>query len=259
MVKGLARFREHFAAYTDCYVLIGGTASSLSIEELGGDFRATKDLDIVLCVEALDREFAEAFRDFIRQGQYENRQKSTGKVLFYRFYSPAEEDFPEMLELFSKVPDALDLQENAEVTPVPIDEQAASLSAILMDDAYYAFVMENKTMIDGLSVVKAEALIPLKARAYVDLSNRKAAGEQVDSKNIKKHKNDIFRLFSVLDPASGIVLGSTLQTDLAEAFSRFLEDPPDLKSLGISRMTLADVLDEMHRFYQLPSSPEKAS
>ena len=91
MVKGLDRFKEHFAGYSDRYVLIGGTASSLSMEELGGEFRATKDLDLVLCVESLDREFAEAFWEFIRLGAYENRQKSTGKRLFYRFHGPRTE------------------------------------------------------------------------------------------------------------------------------------------------------------------------
>ena len=55
MVNGLDRFREHFSAYTDRYVLIGGTAASLAMEELCEAFRVTKDLDIVLCVEALDR------------------------------------------------------------------------------------------------------------------------------------------------------------------------------------------------------------
>ena len=55
MVIGLDRFKEHFAGYADRYVLIGGTASSLSMEELGSEFRATKDLDLVLCVETLDR------------------------------------------------------------------------------------------------------------------------------------------------------------------------------------------------------------
>jgi len=50
MVNGLDRFQAHFAAYTDRYVLIGGTASSLAMEELGGSFRVTKDLDIVLCL-----------------------------------------------------------------------------------------------------------------------------------------------------------------------------------------------------------------
>jgi len=256
MVKGLDRFKEHFAGYSDRYVLIGGTASSLSMEELGGEFRATKDLDLVLCVESLDREFAEAFWEFIRLGAYENRQKSTGKRLFYRFHGPRTEGFPEMLELFARVPDALDLKADAAITPIPVDEEISSLSAILMNDDYYNFVMAQRSTIDGLSLVKADGLIPLKARAYVDLSNRKAAGEAVDSKNIRKHKNDIFRLFTVLDRDAKITLPVSLQQDLTIAFSLIAQDPPDLKSLGISRITLSEVLDELRSFYNLSTSPD---
>lgn len=256
MVKGLDRFKEHFAGYSDRYVLIGGTASSLSMEELGGEFRATKDLDLVLCVESLDREFAEAFWEFIRLGAYKNRQKSTGKRLFYRFHGPRTEGFPEMLELFARVPDALDLKADAAITPIPVDEEISSLSAILMNDDYYDFVMACRTTIDGLSLVKADGLIPLKARAYVDLSNRKAAGEAVDSKSIRKHKNDIFRLFTVLDRDAKITLPASLQQDLTIAFSLIAQDPPDLKSLGISRITLSEVLDELRGFYNLSTSPD---
>ena len=54
MVRGLERFREFFADYSDRYVLIGGVAAYLSMEEAGQAFRATRDLDIVLIVEALD-------------------------------------------------------------------------------------------------------------------------------------------------------------------------------------------------------------
>lgn len=256
MVKGLNRFKEHFAAYSDRYVLIGGTASSLSMEELGSEFRATKDLDLVLCVEALDREFAEVFWEFIRLGKYENRQKSTGKRLFYRFYDPQAEGFPEMLELFARVPDALDLKGDTGITPIPVDEEISSLSAILMNDDYYGFVMRHRTAIDGLSLVKADGLIPLKARAYVDLSNRKAAGEAVDSNNIRKHKNDMIRLFTVLDREAGIQLPAGLQEDLAAAFLLMVQEPPDLKSLGISRMSFAEVLDELRRFYHLSTRTE---
>jgi len=256
MVKGLNRFKEPFAAYSDRYVLIGGTASSLSMEELGSEFRATKDLDLVLCVEALDREFAEVFWEFIRLGKYENRQKSTGKRLFYRFYDPQAEGFPEMLELFARVPDALDLKGDTGITPIPVDEEISSLSVILMNDDYYGFVMRHRTAIDGLSLVKADGLIPLKARAYVDLSNRKAAGEAVDSNNIRKHKNDMIRLFTVLDREAGIQLPAGLQEDLAAAFLLMVQEPPDLKSLGISRMSFAEVLDELRRFYHLSTRTE---
>ena len=48
MVKGLDVFQEHFAAHSSQFILIGGTAATLTMEQAGLDFRATKDLDIVL-------------------------------------------------------------------------------------------------------------------------------------------------------------------------------------------------------------------
>jgi hypothetical protein len=57
MVRGLEKFREYFVAYPERYVLIGGTAATLAMEQLAGAFRATKDLDIVLTVETLAPEF----------------------------------------------------------------------------------------------------------------------------------------------------------------------------------------------------------
>jgi len=53
MVKGLDLFRSWFKDYAGQYILIGGTAASLAMEEAGLEFRATKDLDVVLNVEAL--------------------------------------------------------------------------------------------------------------------------------------------------------------------------------------------------------------
>ena len=255
MVNGLERFQAHFADYQDRYVVIGGTASSLTMEELGLDFRVTKDLDIVLCVEALDRAFAEAFWAFIKAGAYENRQKSTGKRLFYRFYAPKEPGFPEMLELFARVPDALDLKEGAELTPVPVDDEVSSLSAILMNDDYYAFVMARRTVIHGLAVIKADALIPLKARAFVDLTERKARGETVDSKNIKKHKNDILRLFTVLERDQVIMLPESVRVDLEKALTLIAPEAIDLKVMGVMGMKLPDVLNELARVFGLPGGP----
>ena len=48
MVRGLDVFREYFAGHADQFVLIGGTAATLAMEDAGLEFRATKDLDIVL-------------------------------------------------------------------------------------------------------------------------------------------------------------------------------------------------------------------
>lgn len=43
-----------------------------------------------------------------------------------------------------------------------------------------------------------DCLIPFKAKAWLDLKERKLNGEQVDSKNIKKHKNDVCRLAQLI-------------------------------------------------------------
>jgi len=52
VVKGLDVFRSWFTAHGDEFVLIGGTAATLALEVAGLEFRATKDLDVVLHVEA---------------------------------------------------------------------------------------------------------------------------------------------------------------------------------------------------------------
>ena len=73
MVRGLDVFREYFAAHAEQYVLIGGVAATYAMEEAGLQFRATKDLDIVLHIEALNPEFGEEFWAFIEAGGYETR------------------------------------------------------------------------------------------------------------------------------------------------------------------------------------------
>ena len=82
MVRGLDIFRQWFAEFADQYVLIGGTAASLTMEEAGRQFRATKDLDIVLHVEALTPVFGAAFCKVMGAGGYQIRQSSTGKPIF---------------------------------------------------------------------------------------------------------------------------------------------------------------------------------
>ena len=175
MVRGLDIFRAHFAGHADQYVLIGGTAATLAMEGAGLEFRATKDLDIVLHIEALRREFGAVFWSFVEAGGYEVRQASaSGKPVFYRFQKPADPRFPAMLELFCRAPDGIELAEGSHLTPIPIDEAVASLSAILLDEAYYMFVLAGRREADGLPWVGEDRLIPLKASAWLDLGERQA-------------------------------------------------------------------------------------
>ena len=252
MVRGLDRFRTHFENHSDHYVLIGGTACSLAMEEAGLDFRVTKDLDIVLCVEALDGDFVQAFWDFVRAGKFKNQQKSTGRKLFYRFHDPEDNTYPAMLELFSRKPDALTLRDDSHLTPIPVDEEVSSLSAILLDDDYYRFIHAGKQEIDGLPVVGPTYLIPLKARAWLDLTERREAGERVDLRGISKHRNDVFRLYRIMDPELSFGLPGSIGEDLRRFFTQMeAEQTVDLKGLGLRNTSLEEVLSNLRAFYAL--------
>jgi hypothetical protein len=251
VVIGLDRFREHFAAFTDQYILIGGAACTVVMEEVGQDFRATKDLDIVLCVEALNAEFGTAFWQFIGDGQYEHQQKSTGQKQFYRFHTPAVAEYPFMLELFSRAPEVLTPAEGSHLTPIPLDEEISSLSAILMDKGYYDFLQSGKRVIDGLQVAGPEHLIPLKARAWLDMAGRIAAGSPVDSRNHKKHQRDVFRLFAIIDPDFGGDVPLQVKEDLRDFLAQMKNESIDLRVLGLANTTFAEVDAELQRIYRL--------
>lgn len=149
MVTGLETFVRFFADFKDCYVLIGGSACDLQFSAVSLPFRATRDLDMVLCVEALTPDFFRQFWQFVRDGGYRTRERSDGARQFYRFAHPSSPGFPVMMELFSRKADVLPPDAGGHLTPIPAGEEASSLSAILLDDLYYGFVMRNRTEVDG--------------------------------------------------------------------------------------------------------------
>ncbi|MEA1973920.1 MAG: hypothetical protein U9N10_00025 [Bacillota bacterium] len=242
MVHGLEKFKEYFENHKNQYVFIGGTACDILMDELGAPFRATKDLDIVLIIEALDISFGDTFWQFIEDGGYKHRQKSTGKNQFYRFTKPEDKDFPKMIELFSKKPNNFELKFDTELTPIHIDESIVSLSAILLNDAYYNLLVRGKLIVEGYSLIEIETVILFKMKAWIDLKKRKEAGEQIDSKNIKKHRNDIFRLLVNVNPSSRVEIMGEIKEDLNEFIEMIHLDKPDLKNLGIKRTKFSELM-----------------
>ena len=103
-----------------------------------------------------------------------------------------------MIEIFSKNPDFIILEDDAVLTPLLIDDEISSLSAILLNEAYYELLKTGQKRVDGIPVLSPTCLIPFKAKAWLGLKERKLNGDQVDSKNIKKHKNDVCRLAQLI-------------------------------------------------------------
>jgi hypothetical protein len=251
MVKGLERFKEHFKDHMDSFVIIGGTACSILLKDLNPPFRATKDIDMILYVETLGPEFAKVFWDFIRQGRYQNKQKSTGKKVFYRFQEPADPSYPAMLELFSSRPEGFELAPGSEITPLPLGDDTSSLSAILLDEVYYPFLQTGRKVVEGLPVLGAEHLIVMKAKAYLDLSQQRAKGEAVDSKKISKHQNDVFRLYPLLAEQSRVSVPFPIKEDMKAFLKSIPMEKIDLKIYGIRTQTLPQVVDSLKAIYGL--------
>ena len=129
------------------YAIIGGTACDILMTEEGLDFRATKDIDLVLIIEALDVNFGKKFWEYVKQAGYEHCNKSSGVPQFYRFSHPITNQYPAMIELFPRKLDAIQLPEDAVLTPLPMDEDISSLSAILLDNDYYEFLKQGKSLL----------------------------------------------------------------------------------------------------------------
>lgn len=252
MVRGLDTFREYFRGFENQYVLIGGAACDILFANNEGQFRATRDLDMVLIVEALTPEFGEKFWEFVEAGQYRNKATSSGKPQFYRFDKPEKEAYPKMIELFARTD--FELKEMDGLTPVHIDDEVSSLSAILLNEDYYNVLLAGREVVQELSVLRPEYLILFKAKAYLDLSDRKEKGENVDSRDIRKHKNDILRIAVEFVLESVTTLPTTVIKDMEQFIIRLEAEPFDagvLKNYGVGN---EELVDNLRKLYNMSSN-----
>ena len=170
MVPGIDSFREKFQDYTDYYTIIGGTACDILLSEADLPFRATKDIDMILIMEDNFPEFASVFWEYIKEGGYKCGWKNEQNMHFYRF-TEGKFGYPTMIELFSRKPGYhLEIEEG--IIPIHIDDDTSSLSAILLNDDFYKFMMSGRRVVDGIGVLGAEYLIPFKMYAWINLLDR---------------------------------------------------------------------------------------
>ena len=199
MVVGLDKFKEAFADFKDNYVIIGGTACDIVLSDTDMRPRATDDIDMILVVEKMTKEYGGAFWQFIKDGEYKagKREKDdkTPTYTLYRF-TTEKEGYPVKIELLSHHSDILGEPSGYHIEPIPLSEDLSSLSAIMMDDDNYELTVANSTEQDGVRIATPTTLICLKARAYLNLLKDRANGKHVNSKDIKKHKTDVLKLIA---------------------------------------------------------------
>lgn len=254
MVRGLDIFKKYFEHYPDNYVIIGGTACDIIIDEAGFVPRATKDIDLILVVEALTSDFVKQFWKFINDGKYQQREKSNDEREYYRFIKPENIDFPHQIELFSRTPDVIVLEGEAHLTPIPVDDDLTSLSAILLHDDYYNYIIEHSQVEDGLHHANIEALICLKAKAFLEIKERIENGSKEDAKQLRKHKTDVFRLTVMLTPESRFDLPKTIQehvNQFAELTTGELPDKAIFKEMGLSNIDPNKVFEQFKKSFRV--------
>jgi hypothetical protein len=256
VVAGLDKFREFFAGYEERYALIGGTACDLLFAEAGLPYRLTKDLDLVICVEVVDADFAARFKEFLDTGGYENRLTVEGERKFYRFDKPADPAFPAMIELFARPGVTLELPDDQRYARLKVEDAVASLSALLLDRDYYEALLNNRRTVDGLTILTEDLLIPFKAKAFLDLSQRKAAGERIDRNDVRKHRNDVFRLLQLMPGDRRVELPDAIRADLEQFIAAIADEDIKPKDFNVA-LTKAEGIELIAEIYR--TAPEAES
>jgi hypothetical protein len=162
-----------------------------------------------------------------------------------------------MLELFARRPDVISVIPDFHITDIPTGEEVSSLSAILMDDIYYDFTISNSEIIDGVHVANGAALICLKARAFLNNRQRKIDGQNVREVDIIKHRNDVIKLVSTLDPNQKIAVPAIVATDLDQYIQVVLEEDINIKALlkpmGLGNLQLSEIVERIQLVFGVQS------
>ncbi|MCL2074650.1 MAG: hypothetical protein FWH18_12060 [Marinilabiliaceae bacterium] len=256
---GVEKIREYLGDFNANYIIIGGTACNLNLEDADLQGRATKDIDMIVVCEAINTEYIRQFRTFIHAGGYKACQinsKDETKRGYYRFIEPADNTFPAYIELFSRTPDELQMPKNVRLVHINSDEEYLSgFSAILMDDDFYYYAIANSREIKGVQVLDKNALVVLKARAYLNNKKRKEEGQQVHQSDIDKHKKDIYRLSFLFSGEERYAVTDAIRATLEEFLEKiqtdFINTKAIAKSMGTAEVTLQDFVQKIKNMFQI--------
>jgi hypothetical protein len=191
-VYGLERIQEYLGEFKSNYVIIGGTATNINLEEEQFIGRTTHDIDMIVVCEALSADYIKRFWEMIRAAGYQPGVIETEegfKRTFYRFDNPTDKSFPKYIELFCRIPESIEVPEDIHLVHLSNEwDYLSSFSAIMMDDDYYHFAVSHSHELQGVQVLDKFGLIALKAKAYINNFDRKQSGGHVQQDDIDKHK-----------------------------------------------------------------------
>lgn len=221
IVDGIGMFERTFSKYKDSFIIIGGAACRATLSEGRYTPRKTKDIDMVLVLEHLDKEFIDAFWSFIKAGHYKcaTRKDKEGqkKYVLYSFYDSLLE-YPAQIELLSRPVEGLGNPENHNIEAIIMDD-ASYLSAIVLEPDYYDYLIGHTEEKNGLRYASVDSIICLKVLAYLNLREDKRNGKHVNDDDFKKHRRDVVMAAASLAVGDEFAVPGTIR----DSISRFIE------------------------------------
>ena len=249
IVPGIQQFERAFASFSDSFIVIGGSACRAVLSDGPIQPRRTRDIDMVLVLENVRKDFISAFWKFIKDGGYKfASRKNAGGEVKYVFYSfvGGSEGYPSQIEILSKPVGGIGQPADYHIEYIETDEDYSHLSAIILDPDYYAYLTTHYVIREGIRYASPDSLICLKALAYMNLNAERAAGKQVNSDDLKKHRRDVMMAVASLDPTEAFEVSAHIK-EVLNSFAQAIAEPEISQSiaasLGVGRDYLTSLVD----------------
>ena len=247
IVSGIQQFEKAFAPFSDSFIVIGGSACRAVLSDGLIQPRRTRDIDMVLVLENVGKDFMGAFWKFIKEGGYKfaSRKNAEGEVkyVFYSFVGGIE-GYPSQIEILSKPVGGIGLPADYYIEYIETNEDYSHLSAIILDPDYYAYLTTHFVIREGIRYASPDSLICLKALAYMNLSAERAVGRQVNSDDLKKHRRDVMMAVASLDPSDSFEVSAHIK-EVLTSFVQAIADPQISQSIAASLGVGVDYLGSL--------------
>ena len=252
IVSGIQQFERAFASFSDSFIVIGGSACRAVLSDGPIQPRRTRDIDMVLVLENVGKDFISAFWKFIKEGGYKfaSRKNAEGEVkyVFYSFVGGSE-GYPSQIEILSKPVGGIGQPADYHIEYIEIDEDYSHLSAIILNPDYYAYLTTHYVVREGIRYASPDSLICLKTLAYMNLSAERAAGKQVNSDDLKKHRRDVMMAVASLDPTEVFEVSAHIKEVLI-SFAQAIAEPETSQSIAASLGVGVDYLGSLVEILQ---------
>lgn len=130
----------------------------------------------------------------------------------------------------------------------------STVSANLKIIPAQANTISNSDIVQGVHIARSNALICLKASAYLDLQKRQAQGEKVDLDDISKHRNDIIRLGLTLTAEQSFPVPEGIKVELYKFFDAIQNNLPQddfIERAGARGIKVTDVIDRIKEAFNV--------